>query len=131
VSGYLIDTSIFFGAEQRRAMSGPPAGEGRISVATLTELRVGVLRAAHEPLRELRALTDARAYKFLPLPYDEVVAEQVARLLATARDQQRKAGAMDVIVAATALAHDLTIWTQDGDFAVLQELQPLLQVERS
>jgi predicted nucleic acid-binding protein len=36
---------------------------------------------------------------------------------------------MDVIIAATALAHDLTIWTQDSDFAVLQELQPALQVE--
>jgi predicted nucleic acid-binding protein len=130
VSGYLIDTSIFVAAEQRRAMSGPPAGEGRISVATLTELRVGVLRAASEPLRQLRALTYSRARKFLPLPYDEVVAEQVARLLAAARDRQRKAGAMNVIIAATALAHDLTIWTQDSDFAVLQELQPALQVER-
>jgi len=58
-----------------------------------------------------------------------VVAEQVARLLAAARDRQRKAGAMDVIIAATALAHDLTIWTQDSDFAVLQELQPALQVQ--
>lgn len=130
MSGYLIDTSIFVAAEQRRSMSGPPAGEGRISVATLTELRVGVLRAASEPLRQLRALTYSRAGKFLPLPYDEVVAEQVARLLAAARDRQRKAGAMDVIIAATALAHDLTIWTQDSDFAVLQELQPALQVER-
>ena len=130
MSGYLIDTSIFVAAEQRRAMSGPPAGEGRISVATLTELRVGVLRAASEPLRQLRALTYSRARKFLPLPYDEVVAEKVARLLAAAQDRQRKAGAMDVIIAATALAHDLTIWTQDSDFAVLQELQPALQVER-
>lgn len=129
MSGYLIDTSIFVAAEQRRAMSEPPAGEGRISVATLTELRVGVLRAASEPLRELRAMTYARARRFLPLPYDEVVAEQVARLLAAARDQQRKAGAMDVIIAATALAHDLTIWTQDSDFAVLQELQPALQIQ--
>ena len=130
MSGYLIDTSIFVAAEQRRAMSGPPAGEGRISVATLTELRVAVLRAASEPLRQLRALTYSRTRKFLPLPYDEVVAEQVARLLAAARDRQRRAGAMDVVIAATALAHDLTIWTQDSDFAVLQELQPALQVER-
>lgn len=129
MSGYLIDTSIFVAAEQRREMSAPPAGDGRISVATLTELRVGVLRAAGEPLRQLRALTYSRARKFLPLPYDEVVAEHVARLLAAARDQQRKAGAMDVIIAATALAHDLTIWTQDSDFAVLQELQPALQIE--
>lgn len=129
MSGYLIDTSIFVAAEQRRPMTEPPLGEGRISVATLTELRVGVLRAASEPLRQLRTLTHSRARKFLPLPYDEVVAEHVARLLAAARDRQRKAGAMDVIIAATALAHDLTIWTQDSDFAVLQELEPTLQVQ--
>jgi predicted nucleic acid-binding protein len=131
VSGYLIDTSIFVAAEQRRAISGPPAGDGRISVATLTELRVGVPRAASGPLRQLRTLTYSRARKFLPLPYDEVVAEHVVRLLAAARDRQRKAGAMDVIIAATALAHHLTIWTQDSDFAVLQELQPALQVQGS
>lgn len=95
----------------------------------MTELRVGVLRAASEPLRQLRALTYSRAHKFLPLPYDEVVAEHVARLLAAALDQPRKAGAMDVIIAATALAHDLTIWAQDSDFAVLQELQPALRIE--
>lgn len=129
MSGYLIDTTIFVAAEQRREISAPPAGEGRISVATLTELRVSVLRAASEPLRHLRSLTYSRARKFLPLPYDEVVAEHVARLLAAARDRQRKAGAMDVIIAATALAHDLTIWTQDSDFTVLQELQPALQIE--
>lgn len=129
MSGYLIDTSIFVAAEQRRELTAAPAGEGRISVATLTELRVGVLRAASEPLRQLRTLTYSRARKFLPLPYDEAVADHVARLLAAARDQQRKAGAMDVIIAATALAHDLTIWTQDSDFVVLQELHPALQVK--
>ena len=36
---------------------------------------------------------------------------------------------MDAIVAATALAHDLTIWTQDDDFEVLAELSPTLRVE--
>ena len=30
---------------------------------------------------------------------------------------------MDAIIAATALAHDLTIWTQDGNFEVLAELR--------
>jgi predicted nucleic acid-binding protein len=52
-------------------------------------------------------------------------------LLATAREQRRHAGAMDTIIAATALAHDLTVWTQDGDFGVLAELAPDLRVHRS
>lgn len=35
---------------------------------------------------------------------------------------------MDAIVAATALAHDLEVWTQDDDFQVLSELAPELRV---
>ena len=65
------------------------------------------------------------------MPYDERVAERLADLLATARDRQRRAGAMDAIIAATALAHDLAVWTQDDDFDVLAELAPALRVERA
>lgn len=130
MSGFLVDTSIFVAAEQGRPIEKPPPGEARISVATLTELGVGVRRAADEPLRELRAATLARARRFVALPYDEPVSERLADLLATARDQQRRAGAMDAIIAATALAHDLSVWTQDTDFDVLAELAPGLQVHR-
>jgi predicted nucleic acid-binding protein len=55
----------------------------------------------------------------------------LADLVAAARDQQRRAGAMDAIIAGTALAHDLAVWTQDGDFDVLAELAPALRVERA
>ncbi|MGZ6674393.1 MAG: PIN domain-containing protein [Solirubrobacteraceae bacterium] len=131
MSGYLADTSVFVAAEQQRTLSAPPAGDARISVATLTELGVGLRRAASEPLRELREVTLGRAQRFIALPYDERVAERLADLLATARDRQRRAGAMDAIIAATALAHDLTVWTQDDDFDVLVELAPALRVERA
>lgn len=130
MNGYLIDTSVFVAAEQQRPLSSPPDGEARISVATLTELRVGVLRARSDPLRQLRAATFARATRFLAMPYDEAVGEQLALLLTAARKQQRKAGAMDAIIAATALAHDLDVWTQDADFDVLRELAPTLRVRR-
>jgi predicted nucleic acid-binding protein len=126
---YLMDTSVFVAAEQGRPLSDPPEGDARISVATLTELLVGVGRATDEPLRTLRAATVARAGKFIALPYDEVVARRLASLLVAARDQRRRAGAMDAILAATALAHDLTVWTQDDDFEVLAELAPELRVQ--
>jgi predicted nucleic acid-binding protein len=131
VSGYLADTSVFVAAEQQRTLGAPPAGDARISVATLTELGVGVRRAATEPLRELREATLGSARRFIALPYDERVAERLADLLATARQRQRRAGAMDAIIAATALAHDLAIWTQDDDFDVLAELAPALRVARA
>lgn len=131
MSGYLADTSVFVAAEQRRPLGKPPAGDARISVATLTELGVGVRRATGEPLRKLRRATLGRARRFIALPYDEAVAERLADLLAAARAAQRHAGAMDAIIAATALAHDLALWTQDDDFDVLAELAPSLRVQRS
>lgn len=128
MNGYLVDTSIFVASEQRRPHGPPPSGDARISVATLTELGVGVRRADSEPLRLLRVATLARARRFVPLPYDEPVAERLADLLAAARAQGRRAGAMDAIIAATALAHDLAVWTQDADFTVLAQLAPDLRV---
>jgi predicted nucleic acid-binding protein len=126
--GYLVDTSVFVAAEQRRSLGAPPAGDARISVATLTELIVGVHRAGAGPLRRLRETTLGRARSFIAVPYDEPVAERLAELLSAARTTGRRAGAMDAIVAATALAHDLTVWTRDSDFEVLSELAPALRV---
>jgi predicted nucleic acid-binding protein len=130
VSGYLADTSVFVAAEQRRPLGQPPDGEARISVATLTELGVGVRMATSPQLIELRRATLAAALRFVALPYDELVAERLADLLATARGQRRRAGAMDAIIAATALVHELHIWTQDDDFDVLAELDPELRIRR-
>ena len=130
MSGHLLDTSIFVAAELGRPLGSPPTGDARISVATLTELSVGV-RRAKGPVLPLREMTLARARRFIALPYDERVAERLAEILAAARAAGRRAGAMDTIIAATALTHDLTVWTQDDDFAVLAELAPDLRVHRS
>ena len=131
MNGYLADTSVFVAAEQRRDLGAPPAGVAQISVATITELGVGAMRARSSALRQLRETTLARARSFVALPYDERVADRLAALLARARDARRRAGAMDAIIAATALVHDLAVWTQDGDFDVLAELDPGLRIHRS
>jgi predicted nucleic acid-binding protein len=93
-------------------------------------LIVGTRRAGDGPLRTLREATLTRARAFVALPYDEAVAERLADLLSAARAVGRRAGAMDAIIAATALAHDLAVWTQDEDFEVLAELAPALRVQR-
>lgn len=130
MSGYLADTSVFVAAEQQRPLGNPPDGDARISVATLTELIVGTHRASTGPLRTLREATLARARTFVALSYDENVAERLGELLARARVAGRRAGAMDAIIAATAVAHDLCVWTQDENFDVLAELLPALRVHR-
>jgi predicted nucleic acid-binding protein len=130
VNGYLADTSVFVAAEQRRPLGTPPAGVAHVSVATMTELGVGALRAGSRDLRTVRELTLSRARSFIAIAYDERVADRLAELLAAARAAGRRAGAMDAIIAATALAHDLAVWTQDDDFDVLAELAPDLDVRR-
>jgi predicted nucleic acid-binding protein len=130
VSGYLADTSVFVAAEQQRPLGTPPDGDARISVATLTELIVGTRRADAGPLKTLREATLARARTFIALSYDENVAERLGELLAKARTTGRRAGAMDAIIAATALTHDLAVWTQDEDFNVLAELSPTLRIHQ-
>lgn len=130
MAGYLADTSVFVAAEQGRPLGEAPAGEARISVATLTQLGVGVRMAQSDDLRKLRRATLQSARRFVPLAYDEAVAERLADLLAAARRQGRRAGAMDAIVAATALVHDLDVWTQDDDFDMLADLEPGLRVHR-
>jgi predicted nucleic acid-binding protein len=129
-AGYIADTSVFSAAEQDRPLGEPPPGDARISVATLTEMLVGVRRARGEPLKMLRGTTLSMARGFLALPYDEPVAERLASLLSAARERKRRAGAMDAIIAATALAHNLAVWTQDDNFEVLAELAPELRVHR-
>ena len=86
---------------------------------------------ANAELGRLRRATLERAQRFVALPYDELVAARLADLLVEARRRQRRAGAMDAIIAATALVHDLEVWTQDDDFAVLAELAPDLRVVRA
>lgn len=130
MSGYIADTSVFVAAEQQHPLGSLPDGDARISVATLTELIVGAKRASDGPLRTLREATFARARTFVALPYDENVAERLGELLASARATGRRAGAMDAIIAATAVVHDLSVWSQDGDFDVLAELLPALRVHR-
>lgn len=130
MDGYLLDTSVFVAAEQHRPLGSAPAGAGRVSVATLTELAVGARRAPTESSRAVRAGTLTRAQRFIPLPYDTAVADRLAEILSAARTQGRRAGAMDAIIAATALVHGLVVWTQDDDFDVLAELAPALRVQR-
>lgn len=129
MSGYIADTSIFIAAERGMPLPDPPGGQSRISVMTLTELLVGRLAARGKAGVAMRERTLAKARSFVTLAYDEPVAEALASLLFIARTQNRRAPMPDTIIAATAIVHDLAVWTLDRDFAVLSELEPELRVE--
>lgn len=126
-AGLLFDASVFIAAESGRPLKQRPDGEVRVSVVTLAELRLGVLRSGGA-VRTLREATLAQARRFVPMPVDERAADELAGLLSKLRASQRRAKAFDCFVAATALAHDLTVVAQDADFDELRLAEPRLAV---
>jgi predicted nucleic acid-binding protein len=126
-AGLLVDASVFIAVEVGRPLQRRPEGQARVSVVTLAELRLGVLRSEGR-VRELREATLAAARRFVPMPVDEHVADELAALLAKLRASQRRAKAFACFVAATALAHDLTVIAQDTDFQELHAAEPRLSV---
>ena len=88
-----------------------------ISVMTLAELEVGVLRARSSDVRAERLRSLSRLeQEFDALPVDQTVARQFAQLVAAAREQGRRPRVVDALIAATALAHALPVYTRDADF---------------
>jgi hypothetical protein len=126
----LADTSIFIAAETSRALGVLPE-ELSIATVTLTELELGVL-AAREPVdraRRLRTLSDVRA-AVDALPLDERIASRLAELLVQLRASGRKPKVFNTIIAATALQHELPVYTQDSDFDAIAEVHATLRVQR-
>ena len=62
--GLLLDASAFIAAEAGRPLRRRPEGEARVSVVTLAELRLGVLRSEGR-VREVREATLTSARRFL------------------------------------------------------------------
>ena len=115
----LLDTSVFVGQEQRREL-GPLPDEAAISVMTIAELHVGVLLARGQRVRAQRLRTLARVeHAFEPLPVDDLVARAFAEIVAKARRDRRQPRVVDALIAATAVAHDLPLYSQDRDFGLM------------
>jgi predicted nucleic acid-binding protein len=122
----LLDTSVFVGQEQKRVLD-PLPDEGAISVMTLAELHVGVLLASDQKARAQRLRTLARVERiFDPLPVDDSVARTFAEIVADARRKRRRPRVVDALIAATAVAHGLPLYSQDSDFGSMPGVQLVL-----
>jgi len=121
----LADTSAFIAREQGRAAVPPPSEEDEIavSVVTVAELRLGVLLAADVESRAARLATLRLAEALEPLPVDDRVGAAWARLVATLRTVGKRMPINDSWIAATALAHDFAVLTQDADYDVVPGLR--------
>jgi predicted nucleic acid-binding protein len=113
----VLDTSVFIAGEQGRDLNRDRLpDQAAISVVTLAELELGVHLAASEKARgrRLRTLQAAQA-TYVALPVDAGVASAFAELVASARRIGHRPKVQDTWIAATARAHAVAVYTQDGD----------------
>ncbi|MBS1837282.1 MAG: type II toxin-antitoxin system VapC family toxin [Actinobacteria bacterium] len=120
----IADTSIFIAEETGRPLDvdGLP-DELAVTVITIGELRAGVLAATDITTRDRRLRTLTAALELDPIPIDAGVAEHWATLRVLLRDRGLRMGVNDAWIAATALAYDVPVITQDDGFPALGELR--------
>jgi len=130
----LIDTSVVIGLEQIAVTALP--GELAIAAVTLAELAAGP-HATDDPAERARRqdrLQRAEA-TFDPLPFDTACARAYGHIYAHTRASGRKARgrrAIDLLIAATALADDLPLFTTNPtDFAGLDTLIDVIAVNET
>lgn len=120
VSRGILDTSVLIAPNVE-----PIPGELAISVISLAELQFGVLVAKDESARALRlSRLSSIQRRFDPLPVDDAVADSYARLAARVVQVGRRPRGriMDLLIAATAHAHDASVYTRNpDDFAGLED----------
>jgi predicted nucleic acid-binding protein len=126
VSRGLVDTSVLIARESGRALAAAELpDELAVSVVTVGELRAGVLVAPDVQTRDRRLATLTAALALDPVPVDESVAAHWARLRVVLRQTGQRMPVNDSWIAATAMALDVPVVTQDDDFPVIGELQVL------
>jgi predicted nucleic acid-binding protein len=99
-------------------------GRPRI-VVTYGELRAGVLAASDVSVRSRRLTTLQTVVDLHPVPIDTAVADEWARLRLLLAEAGRRADLDDTWIAATALALDVPVVSQDADYATLAESSDL------
>lgn len=120
----VLDTSVVIAPD----VAAIP-GELAISVASMAELHFGVLVATNETVRAARLRRLSRLQRrFDPLPIDDAVAVSYGELAAAVvrAGRQPRARTMDLLIAATAHAHDARLYTRNADD--LRGLDDLLEV---
>lgn len=113
----LLDTSVFIASEIGRPLDVDALPlELAISPVTVAELQAGVLAAEDLDIRAQRLATLESIADIEQIPIDDAVARSWALLRVHLAKNKRRLNVNDLWIAATALAHELPVVTQDEDF---------------
>jgi predicted nucleic acid-binding protein len=127
LSKAVADTSIFIAQETGRELGELPE-KIAVSVITVAELELGVLKAVDPEARALRLSTLSRVQSTYPLlPIGAEVASCFARIAAAERSRGGRLRRHDTWIAATAMRHGAAVLTQDADFSSFVEV-PVIHV---
>ena len=125
MSHCIADTSVFVATESGRPLGELP-GFAAVSVVTLAELEVGVLRARDGSTRAKRLATLGRVRSELPaVPISEQIGSVFAALVAEMRERGVSPKLHDTWIAATALHLGVPVCTQDADFDRIPRVEVL------
>jgi predicted nucleic acid-binding protein len=113
----LLDTSVFIAKESGRSLAEERLPEqSAVSAITIGELRWGVLMATDDEVRSRRLDTLTDASQLDPVPVDERVAAAWALLRQKLKSAGAKMEINDSWIAATAIAYQWPVVTQDDGF---------------
>lgn len=119
----VADTSIFIAQETGRELGDLPE-KIAVSVITVAELELGVLRATDPDARARRLSTLSRVQSIYPLlPVGPEIASCFARIAAAQRERGRRLRRHDTWIAATAMHHRAAVLTQDADFTTFEGVE--------
>jgi hypothetical protein len=121
----IADTSLFIARETGRPLDPYEEDlEIAVSIVTIAELEMGVLAATALRIRAARLQTLRDAEQLTALPVDRAVASAFATLAVEMRAAGHGSlGVQDAWIAATAIAYDADLLTQDADFEVVPSLR--------
>lgn len=127
----LLDTSVLIDLETLEPTALPH--ELAVSAITVAELSAGP-HATSDPNEKARRQDRLQRVEasFDPLPFDDAAARAYGRVFAavtTAGRKARGARAVDLLIAATALASGLPLYTRNGDdFGALDGLVEIVEL---
>ena len=125
---YLLDTNTCIRYLNGRApnvlrrLQALPPNEVRVCAVVKAEMYFGAMKSANpiSTLAQQRAFLDA----FVSLPFDDAAAEAYGRLRAELARRGTPIGPNDLMIAAIALAHDLTLVTHNtSEFGRVPDLR--------